>query len=209
MGLLLLSISLLASEQAGENTIKLPLNKLTALMPQSQPSGFSSQPHRCLPGILGADNNQTRNHSSNVPGMGSVETVHFPVNRVWSAYLAISSSQKRNSYDNHPSIFLDRGCIGVWGDCLNLDSPLDGISSISFLTCSSCSRASYLIYKGTWEGEIDWYRCLLPPRTGIYLHFTLYLRCPSLQENRGSPRRLSWCDRTRRNDLKLHQGRFR
>ncbi|KAK4826730.1 hypothetical protein QYF61_010983 [Mycteria americana] len=49
-------------------------------------------------------------------------------------------------------------------------SGVDGLSSPSSIDWTSTSRASYLLYRGTWEGKVGKEGVRLPPRAWTCLH---------------------------------------
>ena len=118
-----------------------------------------------------------RKFSHHIFNPGPREAADFPKKWVRSAYWAFCSPQKRVSYDNNLSflvymkVVLTQG-IGQLnlGDTSMLDEPL------SLLLFGSTCRASYLLYKGTWEGGVVTEEMSLLLRAGTCRHCPLCLK---------------------------------
>lgn len=63
-------------------------------------------------------------------------------------------------------------------DCLTLNSPLNGLSSITLLTCPLRPRASHQLCKGTCGGGVDWDEGHLLSHAGTCLHSSLSSQAP-------------------------------
>lgn len=73
-------------------------------------------------------------------------------------------------------LFLAEAVLRHGSGWLALDNPMDGPSSTYSFACPSWSRASYLLCKGTWEGEVGWEAVHLPPQGGTCFPSSLSLR---------------------------------
>ena len=99
--------------------------------------------------------------------------------------------------------FLPVAVVMRGADWFPLVNPFDGSLSVSSSSWPLSSRASYLLCKGTWEGEVGQERIRLLRRAGICFHPPPSLRSPSSpwwQEGRGPSPSLDasiWCARLR------------
>lgn len=107
---------------------------------------------------------------------GLKETAHFSMGRVWSINHALWNLKK--GVNNSSNSFSWQRWL-IWGTGWPDTGDPSNQMQTSSIAYPSSSRASYLLYKNSWEGEVERWCIYQPKQKPVFVPFCL-LGCPLL-----------------------------